>query len=57
MSDQVDKMLERTTREMEAAKKTLQELANEVTALVEILQPGTGKTDGRLEICSDDGGQ
>ena len=39
----VDKMLETTNKEMETAKRVLQELANEVTALADIVQPALEK--------------
>lgn len=39
----IDKMLAETNQQMETSKKLLQELANEVTALAEVVQPALEK--------------
>ena len=43
MAGEIDKMLEQTNREIEQSKKLLQELANEVVTLADIVQPALDK--------------
>lgn len=45
---EIDKMLEQTNREIEQSKKVLQDLANEVTTLADIVQPALEKQIGAL---------
>jgi DNA-binding transcriptional ArsR family regulator len=40
---EIDKMLDETNRQMDQSKKILQELANEVVSLAEVIQPALDK--------------
>lgn len=48
MSNEVDKMIEQTNMQMEQSKRILQDLANEVSALADIVQPALEKQIGAL---------
>jgi hypothetical protein len=48
MSDEVNRMIQETTASLEDSKKVLQQLSNEIAALVEIVQPALEKQIGAI---------